>query len=317
MRRFAVILCCFCHLSLMNAQPMEIIEAHKQQKFPDSIPAGNYSGITPLGQDRYAVVSDKSADDGFFVFHIAIDTLSGKIVSIENEGFHSTGKRNRDVEGIAYVPDTQTLFISGEAGNDILEYTLDGQHTGRGLVIPAVFKKAHRNFGFEALAYDAEQRLLWTTSEASLPGEGDTLRLQSFGLDLQPKRQYRYEMDGQLSERPIARGVSALCALGGNRLLVLEREAKVTKMKIGSWVHCKLFEVELTGEPSEAVVEKRLVMEFRTKINLLRRNFANYEGMCLGPRLADGSRTLIMIADSQDRHGGILRDWFKVIVFRE
>ena len=53
-----------------SQQTMEVLIEHKQQKFPDAIPAGNYSGITWLGDDRYAVVSDKSADDGFFVFRI-------------------------------------------------------------------------------------------------------------------------------------------------------------------------------------------------------------------------------------------------------
>ena len=122
-------------------------------------------------------------------------------------------------------------------------------------------------------------------------------------------------------------GVSAICALDGGRLLVLEREAKVTKLKIGSWVHCKLYVVNPTakpsgtltdtdGTPSEKAITKELLTEFRTKINLTRRNFANYEGMCMGPRLADGSRTLLMIADSQDQHGGILRDWLKVLVIK-
>ena len=89
---------------------------NRQQKFPKDIPAGNYSSITPIGNDRYAVVSDKS-DDGFFVFHIDIDTVSGRILSVSNEGFRASGKPNRDQEGIAYQPYTHTLFISGEADN--------------------------------------------------------------------------------------------------------------------------------------------------------------------------------------------------------
>lgn len=32
------------------------------------VPAGNYSGITPVGGNEYAVVSDKSATDGFLYF---------------------------------------------------------------------------------------------------------------------------------------------------------------------------------------------------------------------------------------------------------
>ncbi len=70
-----------------------------------------------------------------------------------------------------------------------------------------------------------------------------------------------------------------------------------------------------TSQPDQ-VLEKELVAEFRTKLNLLRQNLANYEGMCLGPKLADGSRLLIMVSDSQNRYKGILRDWFRTVVVR-
>ena len=38
---------------------LQVIE-NAQHAFPQTIPAGNYSGITWLGGDLYAVVSDKS-----------------------------------------------------------------------------------------------------------------------------------------------------------------------------------------------------------------------------------------------------------------
>jgi hypothetical protein len=56
--------------------------------------------------------------------------------------------------------------------------------------------------------------------------------------------------------------------------------------------------------------------EFRTKINLTRRNFANFEGICIGPRLSDGRQLIILICDSQNQANGFLRDWFKPIVVK-
>jgi len=44
-------------------------------------------------------------------------------------------------------------------------------------------------------------------------------------------------------------------------------------------------------------------------------SFANYEGMCLGPKLQDGRQVLILISDSQNQQYGILRDWLKTIMF--
>ena len=56
------------------AQPNAVqVKQLRQRSFQKSVPAGNYSGITWLGDDRYAVVSDKSSTDGFFVFRIDID----------------------------------------------------------------------------------------------------------------------------------------------------------------------------------------------------------------------------------------------------
>lgn len=44
-----------------------VVRENEQVEFPDSVPAGNYSGIASLGGNYYAVVSDKSKTDGFFV----------------------------------------------------------------------------------------------------------------------------------------------------------------------------------------------------------------------------------------------------------
>ena len=56
------------------------ITENKQFAFPQSIPAGNYSGIAWLGNNHYAVVSDKSKEDGFFVFEIDVDSVSGELL---------------------------------------------------------------------------------------------------------------------------------------------------------------------------------------------------------------------------------------------
>ena len=55
--------------------------------------------------------------------------------------------------------------------------------------------------------------------------------------------------------------------------------------------------------------------EFSTRMNLTRRNFANYEGICVGPQLVDGRQVLLLVADSQNQHKGMLRDWFRSVVF--
>ena len=308
---------------------VEVVKANRQRSFAKTVPPGNYSGVAWLGGSRYAVVSDKSPTDGFFVFDIRIDSVSGKIQSVYNEGFFSAETPNRDQEGIAYVPQTGKVYVSGERENRVLEYSLDGRHTGRQLAMPEVFATAGGNYGIEALTYNAEAHRFWLTTESTLPCDGpqaaygnvvgNRLRLQCFDDSLQPGASFFYEMDlPEVRKRPAAyaMGVSGLCALDDGRLLVMEREFYVSRRKLGSWVKVKLFAVCPGGCQEGTLLPKTKVMEFKTRLSLFSHRLANYEGMCLGPRLKDGSRVLLMVSDSQNQYGGVLKDYFKTVVVR-
>ena len=320
------------------AQTM-IVKDCGQKAFPGKIPPGNYSGITHVGGDEYAVVSDKSATDGFFLFRIDVDSVSGEIKNVENLGFRGDSLKNADCEGIAYRPSSGTFFISRECDNVISEYDSIGKNTGRKMNVPDVYKKCAGNYGFESLAYDEESHLFWTINESTLNGDGEcatslnhvrnVLRLQSFDDNLQPVSQYAYIMDAPMADKKssnYAMGVSEIAALGSGRLLVLEREFFVPSLKFGAFVRCKLYEIEPgKSEPipsggdigaNTKFVDKRLVYSFVTRLTLLDWSVANYEGMCLGPKLVDGSRVLILVSDSQDNYGGVLKDWFRTIIIR-
>ncbi len=300
-----------------------------QRSFSGKVPPGNYSGIANIGNNRYAVVSDKSETDGFFVFKIDIDTVSGKIVDVENEGFRSAGTINRDGEGIAYFVPAATVFISGEADNRIYEYSLDGLRTGREIAVPKVFALSSANYGLESLTYNAVTHRFWTTTESTLPVDGEQatsvngvrnrLRLQSFDDDLQPAEWFYYEMDAPESRTvagAYAMGVSELCALDDGRLIVLEREFFVSRRKLGSYVNVKLYLADPSAAVPGGMLDKYLLHGFRTGLSLFGRSIANYEGMCIVPQLADGSMTLIFVSDSQDGYKGVLRDWFRTVSIR-
>ena len=299
----------------------------KQRKFPKTVSAGNYSGITWLGDSRYAVANDKSPTAGFYLMTIDIDSITGELSSVREDTFLTSGLPNRDEEGICYVSHTQTVFVSGEKDQEILEYNLQGQLTGRKLNIPEIFKSCYSNGGFEALTYQAQTHLFWTTTEFTLKTDGEKptikrkiknrLRLQSFGDDLQPKEQYWYETDSTMIHKEKGRsilGVSGLTALEDGRIVVLERELYFPKKQIGSFCIVRLYLVDPSQHQPGEVLSKTLLTEFKTKFNLTRRNFANYEGICLGPKLSDGRQVLILICDSQNQHRGVMRDWFKTVI---
>lgn len=309
-----------------SARAQEITQ-NRQRHFPKTVPAGNYSGIAWLGGEHYAVVNDKSPTAGFYLMTIRTDSVTGDITEVRADSFMTSGNPNRDEEGVCYVPGTNTLFVSGEKDGQILEYDMDGRLTGRRLDVPEVFATAYGNSGFEALTYNAATRRFWTTSENTLKADGDkpgikkkianVLRIQSFGDDLKPAAQYWYRSDSSAvtsTEGRSIMGVSGMAALDDGSIVILEREIRQPPKRIGSFVHVRLYLVNPTLQKPGEQLQKRLLTEFRTGINMTRRSFANYEGICAGPRLADGRQVLVLVADSQNRHKGWLKDWFKTVI---
>ena len=299
---------------------------NKQHNFHKTVPAGNYSGITWLGDDRYAVVNDKSQTAGFHLMTIRLDDTTGDIKEVRADTFLTSGQPNRDEEGICYMPQSKGIFVSSEADGHILEYNLTGQLTGRQLNVPGIFRFAHSNGGFEALTYNATTHRFWTTTENTLKVDGqepnikrktaNLLRLQSFGDDLQPREQYWYLTDSsavQGEEGKSTLGVSGLAALDDGQMIVLEREIHLTPKYIGSSVHVKLYVVNPFTQRANDLLQKQLIAEFRTKINITDRSFANYEGICVGPQLKDGRILLLLVADSQNQYKGYLKDWFRTV----
>ena len=326
----------------------------KQQKLSKwGIGTANYSGIAPMGGNRYAVVSDKEPTDGFFVFRIDQNATTGKVENVYLERFYgnlspvtdSKGNSVRDCEGVAFFPLNNTVLIAGEGDQAIKEYRIDGSLSGRGLQIPAIFSLQNivPNFGFEALSYSPANKLFWTTTESTLPQDGlaagpahphaqNVLRLQSFRTDFTPAAQYAYRMDKGKSEdfgAIYVFGVPAITALPDGRLLVLEREADISRGYLSSEVICKVFMVDPTNswqidssidlktlDPNRFMV-KTLIASFKTKYTPFVHKFANYEGMCLGQKLNDGRQTVLLISDSQASFGkGAFRlnDYIKVLI---
>ncbi|MGG6544718.1 UNVERIFIED_CONTAM: esterase-like activity of phytase family protein [Prevotella sp. 15_C9] len=334
----AVLIVSSIFINLFAQDKLEIKRINSQRYFT-ALPKGNYSGITWLGGNNYALVSDKAANSGFHLIELVLDSVSGEIINASYKGFKSSSEANHDEEGIAFYHPDSSVFIAREGDNSICEYNIQGELTGRRIQLPDFFAQASASYGIESLTYNHITGLFWTTTESTLPADGkqaDTnnclsnrLRLQSFDKNFQCFNQYYYEMDPPSTSvlaRNYALGVSDLAAMDDGRLLVLEREFFVLKNKIGSFVCNKIYIVNpLRGIPIDSTkplhenlipIPKTLMCQWKTKLSVFHQNLANYEGMCLGPKLIDGSQVLILCADSQNQHKGILRDWFKTIIIR-
>lgn len=380
-----------------SVQDWRVVRENVQKSFPKTVPAGNYSGITHLHDDVYAVVSDKSDSALYFNFRIQVNPKTGDLERVENLGFteyvdgsyhkknavnisYETSDNNGhspkpwrgkekgfDHEAITKVSDS-TVVIASEGFYRLKEYPIAGGDVN----LWEMKWKAdtfYPNYVFESLAFDSTHQVLWTIPESTLRKDGqpatpenglaNKLRLMEISwkenknndtdellserkeqsdeaytiykkgqvVEASSLKTFAYEMDKPSTHHKAETyvvGVSELCVLPDGQLLVLEREAFIPKIKLGAFCKCKLYVVNPRQEKSFPLsenfdektpfVSKRLLTEWKTGLSLFDRSFANYEGMCLGPQLEDGSQVLILLSDSQDQYAGVLKDWFKTIV---
>lgn len=338
-----------------------VVREFPQKSFPKTVPAGNYSGITHLHDDIYAVVSDKSDTALYYNFRILVNRKTGELENVENLGYsvYTDGSRVNpavrfvpketgfDHEAIAKVSDS-TLVVASEGKFRLKEFLNDGASlpseeeaaSYEGALqssrlwewdVPA--SDYYPNYVYESLTYDSIRHRLWTISESTMRKDGEPAapqnglanKLRLIGFDWKPQSSlhpivstFTYQMDKPSTQKiaeTYVMGVSELCALPDGQLLVLEREAFIPKLKVGSFCHCKLYLVNPNQE-SVGIMPKRLLTEWNTTLTIFGRSFANYEGMCLGPQLADGSQVLILLSDSQNQYAGVLKDWFRTIVLK-
>jgi len=292
----------------LSAQRLQ--QALRPVKLDKQLPAANYSGLTRISRDDYAVVDDQSAHDGFCILSMPIDSISGQLhlQQVALRASHFSSLPNRDAEDICLLPHTQTLLVAGEADSRLIEYTRDGQLTGRSSA--ALLPHPISNHGLEGLCYDPTSHTVWAMEENNGAG---VARLIQLDTELQPLRTLHYPLDAPKASkagRNHAHGVSAVLHYADSRLLVLEREVYVPKRKIGAWTRCSLYIFDT------ATLHKTLLWHVRTRMSLTSRSFANYEALCWGPTLADGSRTLLLLTDSQNRYAGFLHDWLQILLIR-
>ena len=293
---------------------------------PMDIDSGEYSGIAWIQGNRYAVVSDNLKGGGIVHFAIPMDTdgIVGQVRMQQADGTRTAAGNARDCEGIVYVPTLGTLYVSTEK-QEIREYDLAGRETGKALRIPHDLgvENIQPNRGFEALSYNDSTGLFWTTTESPLKQDAflpRLHRLQTFDIHGAPAERFLYQTDVPVQTASgtaaYVHGIPALAALDDGRLLVLEREVSVPNggfwdKLTNSFTKTDLYLVDPVHDTA-GILRKSLLCSFTTGAL----DLANFEGMCLGPILPDGRRTLILIADSQKGAGGLTQEYVKVILLR-
>lgn len=238
-----------------------------------------------------------------------------------------------DREDVALDPRRGTLWIADErdAGDPARPSLVEvDPRTGRILrrLSPtdggplAVYASARPNYGFEAVA-SSQTGVIFTANEEALsidgplasPAQGTVVRVLALDEDRGTARQFAYVTDATdfaiRSPEPAVgedrSGVSALLALDDGRLLVLERALAGDSTGMAGFririfladpagatdVSVAPFVDGLAGTTGWTPMSKTLLFERRFGLPV-----SNFEGMAIGPRLADGDRSLLLLADN-------------------
>ncbi len=300
----------------------------------DNDAAKSLSGITYAGGGLfYAVADDSGTEGGLYTCTIELGPEGTNIVSFS---ICSTNERVKlgtasDLEGVARDPATGHVWATDEGGRSIREYDPATGEKLRSLEIPAILSSYRYNFGFEALTISGDGLALWTANEEALECDGaisshdagttvrlakftrrsvrDVFKLEAMYAYTTDPWQYAYNYGG------LARcGVAGLCALPDGSLLVLERElsfGSTDKWSIAFGNHYLGWRLYRIASPEDATdvknwpsladggwtgVEKTLLANDGGHIMLT----GNFEGICLGPRLANGALSVLLLSDSGD-----------------
>lgn len=286
------------------------------------------SGITYVGGERYYAVADEGGgvEGGLYPLTIRFDDSGRRLKSMsicdvqDRVKLHGT----TDLEGCAYARKTKTVWAVDEANGGICEYDpTSGRLLARVAMPEVLWRKKRPNYGLESLTMSENALTMWTANEEALtvdgalssPTNGTTVRLVRFDRPsvkepFKLTRMVAYETDRWTNREtfgPACRhGVSDLIVLSDGRLLVLERDLSsiLPGNKIGASFTNTIYLVDPTTgtDVKDFPALKDAVYEPVKKTQLLemRRQLANNEGFCLGPKLANGDRMIIMVADAGD-----------------
>ena len=263
---------------------------------------------------------------------IRIDRTSGAVTGcVFGLTVKLEGKGKQDFECVAWDDANRWIWAGDEHDGSIRAFHPVTGERLRALDVPAVYDAFRYNRSFESLTIRADGREMWTCTEDALcrsdavnkqgaavddgprttREHGSTVRIQKFARatpqsDWKPAGQWAYRTDpigGKNFANKARSGVAEMCCLDDGTVLVLEREMSA---KGGGFIpvpsfRCRIYQIDFADATDVSALSSLNGATYRpvSKTAVFDQNtgFAMYEGLCLGPLLADGSRSLLMISD--------------------
>lgn len=269
------------------------------------------SGIAWIGGRRYAAVMDNSPYVLFFDLRLS---QVGRPRQVENLQL-LTLESSHDYEAIAWRSARPgSLFLAEEDTPAIREFDLEsgrelGQHP-----VPQILLGRRPNRGFESLAVEPDARHAWVANEEAVPADGPAaaegvstvVRIARVPLTPQAGSddiQLAYAVDPphaftRLFKGAAISGLSELVWLETGRLLALERSGGPGLPPFSSRLYAVATRTAIDVAGVNGGLAERPVMHVAKDLIWQGELGLNLEGLTLGPRLANGSRALVGVADN-------------------
>jgi len=296
------------------------------------VPITGLSGITWLGDDRYAAIMDNSDKLLLFTLPVGPDGKPGQPFDLEVV----TLAERHDYEDVAVCPQPlqerivarqlrnglpdpgRCLLVAEEDTPAIRAVSLRTGALLGVIPIPEIFSTRRLNRGLESLDIDPDGSHIWTANEEALPadgpaasdGSGTLVRLARIAIP-EPGQQERgeplqlhYAVDaphgflGVFPDDPLS-GVVAIAGLGDGQLLVLERSGCPGLPPFENRIYLVdtakghgMSDVENEGGDEQAAEPIPKTVLWKDQLG------CNVEGLCVGKTLRQGNRAVLGIADN-------------------
>jgi len=277
---------------------------------------------------------DRANAEALRIKQVAIESVT----TIMGEDGNPYPKGTIDPEGIA-LSLLETVFISSEGITKdgippfVREFDLKTGQWKRSLQIPKRYSPeatddqlpqgVQDNLGFESLTIASgsygktavEPFRLFAATESALtqdvsaadPTQGAKNRLLHYLLEARRAlllSEHLYQLDPP-PEGAISHGLTELLAIDqGGHFLSLERsfglegfQVKLFQLALGSATDISSFDTVKNTSRSTVAIPKKLLLD----LSSLNVPLDNLEGMTIGPRLPDGSRSLLLVSDDNFR----------------
>lgn len=295
----------------------------------DSTLVGGLSGID-FYNGVYYLVCDDDKNPRYYTTKIEIKGYEFDSIEIIDVIELADSKEALDLESIVVDSIKNEILMISEGnikiGKDPLFFSVNrqGEFVNK-FEIPQYFKakgkqEPRHNGVFEGLASSFDKMGYWVATELPLKEDGpkpkfsettSPVRFTYFNNKGKATKQFAYLLD-RVGKKPLGNfavnGVTDILAYAPNKLLVIERSYSSGYENQGNVI--KLYSIDYLNTVNTInnkkltkvnyyPVKKELVFNFENVINqLTNKSIDNIEGLCFGPILPNGNKSIILISDN-------------------